>query len=149
MKSLSNFLLLKNSHLTFSPFSFSAAMQYRHAQSSQSSTYDNRTAQTYSSSQCCLPLLHTSPNLSLSSSLPPSPYAFVQCDSAILIRHVTIVVESIFQTSTANCHFSCIFLFTKKVISHTERVCLMHLDLFYKNPTEETVHWHCAAIFVA
>lgn len=121
----------------FFPLSFSTAMrQYLRAQSSQSSTYDNRTAQTCGSSQCCLPLLHTSPNLRLSlscshsSSLPPSPFAFVLRDRAILTWRVTIVAESIFQTSTANCHFSWICLLTKKVISHTERVCLMHLDLF-------------------
>lgn len=122
MKSLSNFPPLTNSHLTFFPsLSFSTAMrQYLRAQSSQSSTYDNRTAQTCGSSQCCLPLLHTSPNLRLSlsgshsSSLPPSPFAFVLRDSAILTRRVTIVAESIFQTSTANCHFSWILSPHKK-----------------------------------
>lgn len=117
MKSLSNFLPLKLSSHFFPSLSFSTAMrQYLRAQSSQSSTYDNRTAQTCSSSQCCLPLLHTSPNLrlSLSSSLPPSPFAFVLRDSAILTRHVTIVAESIFQTSTANCHFSWILSPHKK-----------------------------------
>ncbi len=83
-------------------------------------TYDNRTAQTCGSSQCCLPLLHTSPNLRLSllcshsSSLPPSPFAFVLRDRAILTRRVTIVAESIFQTSTANCHFSWILSPHKK-----------------------------------
>lgn len=88
--------------------------------SSQSSTYDNRTAQTCASSQCRLPLLHTSPNLRLSlscshsSSLPPSPCAFVLRDRAILTRRVTIVAESIFQTSTANCHFSWILSRYKK-----------------------------------
>ncbi len=80
---------------------FTAMRQYLRAQSSQSSAYDNRTAQTCGSSQCCLPLLHTSPNLRLSlsfshsSSLPPSPFAFVLRDRALLTWCVTIVAESI------------------------------------------------------
>ncbi len=80
---------------------FTAMRQYLRARSSQSSAYDNRTAQTCGSSQCCLPLLHTSPNLRLSlsfshsSSLPPSPFAFVLRDRALLTWRVTIVAESI------------------------------------------------------